>query len=58
MPRAVVRSTMTRVTSAPVSTRRFLRVIAGRRKAVAAEARRPLRMVYWLRPNPSWQAAL
>jgi hypothetical protein len=34
------------------------RVIAGRRKAVAAEERRPLRMVYWLRPNPSWEAAL
>ena len=49
---------VTRVTNAPVSMRKFLRFIAGLRNALAAEERRPLRIVYWLVPKPSCDAAL
>lgn len=57
-PIAVVPRSITRITSAPVSIVKLARRIAGLRNAVAADERRPFRMVYWLRPNPSWDAAL
>src|SRR5258707_14083099 len=57
-PVAVVPRRITRVTTARRSTVRLGRRIAGLRNAVAAEERRPVWLVYWLRPKPSGDAAL
>ena len=58
MPTARVPSITILVASAPTSTVRLRRAIAGRRYAVAALQRLPLRSVIWIGAKPSCCAPL